>query len=64
MTDAEQTQLEQLKATFAAKLNYKQRKKDRETARAKKAINNQTNKVITDEQELLFDEDLYKKNKL
>ncbi|MFW4370922.1 MAG: hypothetical protein EHV01_003150 [Spiroplasma sp. hy2] len=61
LTDAEQTQLEQLKATFAAKLNYKQRKKDRETARAKKAINNQTNKVITDEQELLFDEDLYKK---
>lgn len=61
LTDAEQTQLEQLKTTFAAKLNYKQIKKDRETAKAKKAINNQSNQVTIDEQELLFDEDLYKK---
>lgn len=61
LTDAEQTQLEQLKTTFAAKLNYKQIKKDRENAKAKKAINNQSNQVTIDEQELLFDEDLYKK---
>ncbi len=61
MIDAEQTQLEKLKATFAAKINYKQRKKDLETAKTKKAINNQSNEVITDGQELLFDEDLYKK---